>query len=265
MALDENLLYAYAQPNNGSEEQILARNNNGSGGQRRYGPQKGAFNTTAMTGPDDSFEQQARGLGFSQICGVDEAGRGPLAGPVVAAAVVLPFWDEAVGGLTVPSSLTALNDSKTVAEPVRDALFATLCQVAEVSIASVSTATIDARNIRKASLEAMRLAIAGLPGGADIALVDGKDEPPGLTCAARAIIKGDGRSLSIAAASICAKVARDRMLVMHDQLYPGYGFAQHKGYATQRHRDALAELGPCPIHRMTFAPVRRVLMERQEN
>lgn len=241
----------------------MARNSNGSGGQRRYGPQKGAFNATATTGPDDSFERQARGLGFGQICGVDEAGRGPLAGPVVAAAVVLPFWDEAIGGLAIPSSLSGLNDSKTVAEPIRDVLFATLCEVAEVSIASVSAATIDVRNIRKASLEAMRLAIAGLPGGAGFALVDGKDEPPGLSCAARAIIKGDGRSLSIAAASICAKVARDRMLVMHDRLYPGYGFAQHKGYATQMHRDALAELGPCPIHRMTFAPVRKALMERQ--
>lgn len=243
----------------------MARKSNGSGGPKRYGPQKGAFNATEPTGPDDSFERQVRGLGFDQICGVDEAGRGPLAGPVVAAAVVLPFWDDAKGGLAVPSTLAALNDSKTVAEPVRNALFATLCDVAEVSVASVSAATIDARNIRKASLEAMRLAIAGLPNGAGFALVDGKDEPPGLTCAARAIIKGDGRSLSIAAASICAKVVRDRMLVMHDQLYPGYGFAQHKGYATQMHRDALAELGPCPIHRMTFAPVRKALMERQKS
>lgn len=238
----------------------MARNSSRSGGQKRYGPQIGAFNTTAPTGPDDSFERQVRGLGFGQICGVDEAGRGPLAGPVVAAAVVLPFWDEAMGGLDLPHTLAALNDSKAVAEPVRNALFATLCTVAEVSIASVSAATIDTRNIRKASLEAMRLAVAGLPNGAGFALIDGKDEPPGLTCAARAIIKGDGRSLSIAAASICAKVARDHMLVMHDELYPGYGFAQHKGYATQMHRDALAELGPCPTHRMTFAPVRKVLM-----
>lgn len=243
----------------------MARNNHGSGGQKRYGPQKGAFNATPATGPDDSFERQVRGLGFGQICGVDEAGRGPLAGPVVAAAVVLPFWDETSDGLAMPSALAGLNDSKTVAEPLREAMFATLCQVAEVSIASVSAATIDARNIRKASLEAMRLAVAGLPGGAGFALVDGKDEPPGLTCAARAIIKGDGLSLSIAAASICAKVARDRMLVMHDRLYPEYGFAHHKGYATQMHRDALERLGPCPIHRMTFAPVRKALMERQKS
>lgn len=239
----------------------MTRNGNGNGHQKRYGPQKGAFNPTSISGPDDSFEKQARGLGFSRICGVDEAGRGPLAGPVVAAAVVLPFQDAAEQGHSLPPALAALNDSKILSEPVREALFASLCEVADVSIASVSASTIDARNIRKASLEAMRLAVAGLPGGATFALIDGRDEPPGLTCAARAIIKGDGRSLSIAAASICAKVARDRMLVMHDRLYPGYGFAQHKGYATQMHRDALAKLGPCPIHRMTFAPVRKVLME----
>lgn len=235
---------------------------NGSGPRKkkRYGPQKGAFNATPPTGPDDSYERQVRALGFGQICGVDEAGRGPLAGPVVAAAVVLPFWDEVSGGLDVPDGLAALNNSKTVAESTREALFETLCQVADVSIASVSAATIDARNIRKASLEAMRLAIAGLPNGAGFALVDGKDEPPGLPCAARAIIKGDGRSLSIAAASICAKVARDRMLVMYDRLYPDYGFAQHKGYGTKMHRDVLAELGPCPIHRVTFAPVREAIM-----
>lgn len=240
----------------------MVRNDRGSGRQKRYGPQQGAFNAAAPSGPDDSFERQVRGLGFGQICGVDEAGRGPLAGPVVAAAVVLPFWDKALDGLDLPKTLAELNDSKTVAERLREAMFATLCQVAEVSIASVSAAAIDVRNIRKASLEAMRLAVAGLPGGAGFALIDGKDEPPGLNCAARAIIKGDGRSLSIAAASICAKVARDRMLVMHDQLYPGYGFAQNKGYATQMHRDALADLGPCPIHRMTFAPVRKALIER---
>jgi ribonuclease HII len=230
---------------------------------KRYGPQKGAFNATTISGPDDSFETQARQLGLQRICGVEEAGRGPLAGPVVAAAVVLPFQQVGPDELSLPPTLAALNDSKILSEPVRDELFAVLCQVADVSIASVSASTIDARNIRKASLEAMRLAVAGLPGGAGFALVDGRDEPPGLACAARAIIKGDGRSLSIAAASICAKVTRDRTLVMHDQLYPGYGFAQHKGYATQLHRDALAEFGPCPIHRMTFAPVRKAIMERQ--
>ncbi|GAB5508815.1 MAG: ribonuclease HII [Hyphomicrobiales bacterium] len=264
MADDENLLYAYLQPGSRFRSGFLARISNSTHRQKRYGPQKGAFNATVADGPDDSFEKQARGLGFGRICGVDEAGRGPLAGPVVAAAVVLPFWDDVSDGLSLPSTLAALNDSKTVPEPIRDALFATLCEVADVSIASVSAQTIDARNIRKASLEAMRLAIAGLPSGASFALVDGRDEPPGLTCAARAIIKGDGRSLSIAAASICAKVARDRMLVMHDRLYPGYGFAQHKGYATQMHRNALADMGPCPIHRMTFAPVRNALMERQK-
>jgi len=225
-----------------------------------YGAQSGAFAKAKHTGPDGHFEEQAHQLGFQRVCGVDEAGRGPLAGPVVAAAVVLPFWYEAPGGLALPPSLAGLNDSKQITERLRDQLFDELCQIADVSIASISAASIDARNIRKASLEAMRLAVLGLPEPPSFALVDGKDEPPGLPCAATAIIKGDGRSLSIAAASICAKVARDAMMVSADRLYPAYGFATHKGYATERHRDALAEHGPCPLHRRTFAPVREALM-----
>ncbi len=224
-----------------------------------YGAQSGAFVAPKQTGPDGQFEAQAHGLGFRRVCGVDEAGRGPLAGPVVAAAVVLPSWDED-GELRFPPSLDGLNDSKQISEGLREQLFVELCQIADVSIASVSAATIDARNIRKASLEAMRLAVLGLPEPPSFALVDGKDEPPGLPCAATAIIKGDGRSLSIAAASVCAKVARDRMMVAADRLYPGYGFATHKGYGTEVHREALERLGPCPLHRRTFAPVRKALM-----
>jgi ribonuclease HII len=226
-----------------------------------YGAQSGAFTKTNRTGPDGHFETRAHELGFVRVCGVDEAGRGPLAGPVVAAAVVLPHWYEGPGAFCLPRSLAGLNDSKQITEGLRNQLFAELCQIADVSIASVSAATIDGRNIRKASLEAMRLAVQGLPEPPSFALVDGKDEPPGLPCAATAIIKGDGRSLSIAAASICAKVARDHMMVAADTLYPAYGFATHKGYATEVHRDALARWGPCPLHRRTFAPVRKALME----
>ena len=233
----------------------------------QYGAQSGAFTAREPTRPDGRFERQAHELGFSRVCGVDEAGRGPLAGPVVAAAVILPHWcethdDRDSAELMIPASLDGLNDSKTLSEGLRDQLFAELCQIADVSIASVSADSIDARNIRKASLEAMRLAVLGLPETPGFALVDGKDEPPDLPCAASALIKGDGRSLSIAAASICAKVVRDRMMVAADRLYPAYGFASHKGYATQAHREALDRLGPCPLHRRTFAPVRDALMKR---
>lgn len=226
----------------------------------------------ASQGPDAQAEQQARRLGFRTICGVDEAGRGPLAGPVVAAAVVLPFdfigegepisGSEGPGAAVLPDELAGLNDSKQLTEARREQLFAALCQMADVSIASLSAPTIDSRNIRKASLDAMRLAILGLPHRPHFALIDGTDEPPALPCAAATLVKGDGRSLSIAAASICAKVARDRMMVAADRLYPGYSFAAHKGYATQSHRDALARLGPCHIHRRSFAPVREAAIAK---
>ncbi len=225
-----------------------------------YGAQIGAFNPKRAGAPDSQFERDATGLGFRLICGVDEAGRGPLAGPVVAAAVILPFAWEGDDAFVLPPSLSGLNDSKVVSERAREDLFEALCALADVSIASVSASTIDARNIRKASLEAMRLAVIGLPYPPDFALVDGRDEPPGLPIACTAIIKGDGRSLSIAAASICAKVARDRMMIAADEVYPQYGFANHKGYGTQAHRDAIADYGPCALHRRTFAPVRAALM-----
>ena len=204
------------------------------------------------TGPDDGHECQARALGFRSVCGVDEAGRGPLAGPVVAAAVILPDGP-------LPTALAGLNDSKQLTQAAREALFAALPAHAAVGVASVSAAWIDRRNIRKASLEAMRLAVLALPGPADFALIDGTDEPPGLPCAGRAIVKGDARSLSIAAASICAKVVRDRMLSAAERLHPGYGFAAHKGYGTAAHLEALDRLGPCALHRRTFAPVRAAL------
>jgi ribonuclease HII len=198
-------------------------------------------------GPDFRLEATAsRRHGYRRIAGVDEAGRGPLAGPVVAAAVVLD-------GANCPSGL---NDSKKLTAAQREKLFTAILACADVSIASSSPRRIDQTDIRLASLDAMRRALAGLPTPACHALIDGRDVPAGLVCGGDAVIKGDARSLSIAAASIMAKVMRDRMMARLDDVYPAYAFALHVGYATARHRSALALVGPCPLHRMTFRPIR---------
>ena len=198
-----------------------------------------------MIGPDLTFERAARARGASRVCGVDEAGRGPLAGPVVAAAVVL--------GPAVPQGL---NDSKTLSAHARERLFGEILQTADVSWASAGAGSVDAVNVRAASLLAMGRAVAGLATPADHALIDGNALPPALPCTAEAIVRGDGRSSSIAAASIVAKVMRDRMMVRAGSLWPAYGFAAHKGYPTAAHREAIALNGPCPLHRLTFAPLR---------
>jgi len=177
---------------------------------------------------------------------VDEAGRGPLAGPVSAAAVILDPVRQIAG----------LNDSKTLTPARREALFAAILANATVSFALLPAADIDATDIRKASLEAMRRAVEGLARRADFALVDGRDVPPGLACRARAVIGGDGISASIAAASIVAKVMRDRLMSRADSAFPGYDFARHAGYGTAAHRAAITRFGPCPIHRLSFAPFR---------
>lgn len=196
--------------------------------------------------PDFTFEGRARFQGFWPVAGVDEAGRGPLAGPVVAAAVIL---DPA----RIPDGL---NDSKLVPPARREALFGEIMASAVVSIASASARRIDATDIRKASLEAMRRAIAGLAVAPAHVLVDGRDVPDRLAIPAAALIKGDSRSLSIAAASIVAKVARDRLMARACASFPAYGFSIHAGYATERHRSAIAAFGPCPLHRMSFSPFR---------
>lgn len=180
------------------------------------------------------------------ICGVDEAGRGPLAGPVVVAAVVL---DRA-------NPIAGLADSKTLSADVREALYDAILASAVVSVVSVGPARIDAMNIRAATLWGMRQAVMGLCPEVDAALVDGRDVPPGLTMRCRALIKGDARSASIAAASIVAKVTRDRIMTRLARSEPQYGFDRHKGYPTQAHRDALEVYGPTRHHRMSFAPVR---------
>lgn len=198
-------------------------------------------------GPDFSMEGAARRRGLWPVAGTDEAGRGPLAGPVVAAAVVLD-----------PDNIPpGLNDSKQLSAARREALFALILQSAVVSVASSSPGRIDVIDIRKASLDAMRRAVAGLEVAPKLVLADGRDVPPGLCCAASAVVKGDARSLSIAAASIVAKVMRDRMMARADATFPGYGFAIHAGYATEVHRKAIQAIGPCRLHRMSFRPLRQ--------
>lgn len=179
---------------------------------------------------------------FGTLCGVDEAGRGPLAGPVCAAAVVLPEGYLPAG----------LNDSKKLTEKRRELLFDEIRENAVAySVQLVDNEIIDDINILNATMQAMAQAIAGLGVPVELALIDGNRCPPAnLPC--QAVIQGDARSASIAAASILAKVTRDRLMLEYDQLFPGYGFARHKGYPTKAHYQALTQLGVTPIHRLTF-------------
>ena len=196
-------------------------------------------------GPDYSLEKAAGGEQHP-VAGTDEAGRGPLAGPVVAAAVVLD-----------PNAIPpGLDDSKKLTAERREQLFALILAQADVAIATASPAHIDRTDIRKASLDAMRRALAALPRRPTFALIDGRDVPEALCCPARAVIKGDARSLSIAAASIVAKVTRDRMMRHAATCFAAYGFDRHAGYGTAAHRQAIGENGPCPLHRMSFRPLR---------
>jgi ribonuclease HII len=186
--------------------------------------------------------------------GVDEAGRGPLAGPMVVAAVTLPrAWIER--GL--PEPLAELNDSKQLTPRQRERLFEALLatSAARWHTALIDVATIDAINILRATHRGMTEAVRGLGDGSCHVLADGLPVP-GLPWPQTALVRGDARSYSIAAASIIAKVTRDRLMLDYDRHYPGYGFAQHKGYGTADHLAALAALGPCPIHRRSFAPLR---------
>lgn len=204
--------------------------------------------------PDLKHERVLRDEGFARVAGIDEAGRGPLAGPVVAAAVVLPER----------FALTGLDDSKKLTAKRRDSLHREITRCAEIrwAVAWVDPEEIDRINILRATWKAMRLAYSRLEPRADIALIDGKPvkDFPGEH---RALVRGDSLSLSIAAASILAKVERDRMMFALAERYPGYGFENHKGYGTRQHREALLEMGPTPIHRRSFAPVARVAGRRK--
>ena len=188
------------------------------------------------------LENELREEGYSAVCGVDEAGRGPLCGPVVAAAVILP------DGLYIEG----LNDSKKLSEKKREKLFDEICKNAiAYAIAESSVEEINEMNILEASLQAMRRAIDALPVKADFALIDGNVSRD-FQLPAKAVVQGDATSPSIAAASILAKVTRDRLCMELDKAYPMYGIAKHKGYGTKVHMDALRQHGPSPIHRTKF-------------
>jgi len=204
-------------------------------------------NDSGLT-PSFRMERAMVGRHGGGIAGIDEAGRGPWAGPVVAAAVILDS-DRIPAGL---------NDSKQLSEPVREGLFAEIVNTAQMAVGIAEVGRIDRDNILQATLWAMAAALHALPTRPAAALIDGNRLPP-LPCPAEAVIKGDALSLSIAAASIVAKVTRDRMMRQLARDYPGYGWERNKGYGTQEHRSAIAELGVTPHHRRSFAPVRDAL------
>ena len=192
--------------------------------------------------PDFKYETEAGASQGRNICGVDEAGRGPLAGPVVAAAVILD-----------PEEIPAgLNDSKVLSHSARERLLNVIIQNAKIGIGIAEPGEIDRINILWASMEAMRRAVENLNISVDYALIDGNRVPPELFCDAHAIVKGDAKSLSIAAASIVAKVTRDRLMAEADSRFPGYGWTGHKGYPTKAHKAAVETLGRSPAHRWTF-------------
>ena len=204
--------------------------------------------SNAKTFPTFDLETAALAEGFDVVAGIDEAGRGPWAGPVVAAAVVLD-------AANIPAGL---NDSKKLSAVRRDELFDEITASAEVGIGIADVALIDHRNILGATMWAMAEGLRQLRVKPAMALIDG-NRAPKIDCPARTVVKGDGISLSIAAASIIAKVTRDRIMAELDSKFPGYEFARHKGYGTAIHQDALARLGPCPAHRRSFAPIRAML------
>lgn len=204
------------------------------------------FDLAFPDSPDLTLEQRHAASFHGRLCGVDEAGRGPWAGPVVTAAVILDYEQ-------VPDGL---NDSKKLTEAKREELFEQIVSTAWVCTASASPETIDRLNIRAATLSAMVRAVNGLSQVPEYVLVDGRDVPRALKQQGQALVKGDGRCLCIAAASIVAKVTRDRMMTRLENHAGGYGFARHKGYGVPQHQTALESLGPSPHHRMSFKPVR---------
>lgn len=199
---------------------------------------------------DYSFEIAAMNKGFKTVCGVDEAGRGPLAGPVYAAAVILPIGAEIDG----------LNDSKKLSEKKREELFEIINDVAiSVSVGTASEKEIDEINILNATFLAMKRAVLGLEIPADYAIIDG-NRAPNLEIPAETVVKGDGKVMSVAAASIIAKVSRDRFMLKMAEQYPEYQFEKHKGYGTRLHYEMIEKYGVSPIHRKSF--LKKILGER---
>ncbi len=191
--------------------------------------------------PDFSIENEIKLKGFSAVCGVDEAGRGPLAGPVCAAAVILR------------EEIEGINDSKKLSEKKREELFPIIKEKAvSYCIAFATVEEIEKYNILNATFLAMNRAIEGLSVPADFALIDGNRVPEGIKVPCQTVVKGDAKSLSIAAASILAKVTRDRLMLEEDEKYPQYNLKKHKGYGTKEHTDAILKYGISPIHRPSF-------------
>lgn len=208
---------------------------------------------TRMDGPDYSMETRLIARGLARVAGVDEVGRGPLAGPVTAAAVVLD-------PRRIPEGL---NDSKKLTARRREALSELIMEQAEVSIAHASVAEIDEINILRASHLAMLRAVEGLVRRPDHLLIDGNMIPRGIAIPARAVVRGDGKCLSIAAASIVAKTCRDRLMVDLAQQHPGYGWETNAGYPSKSHKLALRNLGVTPHHRRSFKPVHNILYQEK--
>jgi ribonuclease HII len=202
--------------------------------------------------PDFSLEDHYPNL--PHICGVDEAGRGPWAGPVIASALIFTSRN------TIPEGI---HDSKKIPAPKRERLFDALQSCAIIGTGIASVEEIDALNIWGATALAMRRAVMALGVVPDLALIDGNRIPAELPCKAQAIIRGDGASLSIAAASIIAKVTRDRVMKELDGQFPQYGFSSHQGYGTMAHHNALKMHGPCSAHRKSFAPIRALLKQER--
>lgn len=193
--------------------------------------------------PDFELEAAAKSRGYNAVCGVDEAGRGPLAGPVCAAAVILDPDTE----------ISGINDSKKLSEKKREALFDVITEKAVAyGIAFATVEEIEEHNILNATYLAMNRAIEQLENKADFALIDGNRVPVGITVDCQTVVKGDAKSMSVAAASILAKVTRDRLLLEYDEKFPQYNFAKHKGYGTAEHMDAIRKFGPCEVHRPSF-------------
>jgi ribonuclease HII len=209
----------------------------------------------SFVGPTDEFELEARRCGYRRIAGLDEAGRGPLAGPVVASAVVLPSRCRLVG----------CDDSKLLSEPEREELYLVITQRAVgIGVGSATEQEIDRLNILEATRLAMHRALASLSPQPDCLLIDAISLP-GCGIPIRSIIKGDSLCLSVAAASIIAKVTRDRMMAEYHRQYPHYNFLSHKGYGTEEHLQQLAVHGPCVIHRRTYAPVAEILAQSRHS
>ena len=193
--------------------------------------------------PDYELEKAAVSRGFKLICGVDEAGRGPLAGPVCAAAVILP------DGADIPE----LDDSKKLPEKKRERLFNVITETAvDFSVAYGTLEEIEELNILNATFLAMNRAVNGLAVKPDFALIDGNRVPRGIKIPCETAVKGDSKSMSIAAASVLAKVTRDRLMLTYDEKYPAYNFKKHKGYGTREHIELIKKYGPCGIHRLSF-------------